>query len=246
MKALVLFGSTSDKNVYEPLVKDLEKNHEVEFKVLSAHRDPEALREKMMKDDFDFIVAGAGLAAHLPGVAAAMTTKPVFGVAVEAQFGGMDAVMAISQMPYGIPVGSLPPGDNKPMFNFLNMLENVNKENMNIVHVLIEPNLLNYEYANKELDRLKVLASEKNVEIVINGTDSNDSSSFKIQFVHDPKVITNEPGTLYVPILEDSVRKQTKSAMTIQNWIEQGGVWLGVNNSRNALLFLEKWKMVRG
>lgn len=245
MKALVLFGSKSDKLVYEPLVAELEKDFEVEFKVLSAHRDPEALRDKMLQDDFDFIVAGAGLAAHLPGVAAAMTTKPVFGIAVEAQFGGMDAVMAISQMPYGIPVGSLPPGNNKPMFDFLNKIKKLQSSNLDMIHVSIEPNLLNYEYVNKELGRLKALASEKNFEIVINAKDV-DASAFRIQFIHDGQNISDEPGTLFVPILDDSVRKQTKSAMTVQTWIEKGGLWLGVNNSRNALLFLEKWKMVRG
>lgn len=241
MKALVLFGSESDKSVYNPLVADLEKKYEVEFKVLSAHRDPEALRSKMMMDDFDFVVAGAGLAAHLPGVAAAMTTKPVFGIAVEAQFGGMDAVMSISQMPYGIPVGSLPPGDNSAMFDFIEKMESLSTTDKKMLNVQLEPNLLNYEYVNKEVDRLKVLASEKNIELFINSSKVDKNKTFCLQFVHDEKCINLEKGTLHVPIMDDGVRKQTKSAMTVQNWIEKGGLWFGVNNSRNALLFLEKW-----
>ncbi len=241
MKALVLFGSESDKLVYNPLVADLEKNYEVEFKVLSAHRDPEALRSKMMMDDFDFVVAGAGLAAHLPGVAAAMTKKPVFGIAVEAQFGGMDAVMSISQMPYGIPVGSLPPGDNTSMFDFLEKIQSLSLEEKKMINVLIEPNLLNYEYVNKELDRLKVLASQKNVELLINSKEALDSKNLCIQFVHDGEDINTQKAALHIPLMDDSVRKKTNSAMTVQNWIEKGGLWFGVNNSRNALLFLEKW-----
>lgn len=242
MKALVLFGSESDQLVYKPLVKELEKNYEVEFKVLSAHRDPEALRTKMMMDDFDFVVAGAGLAAHLPGVAAAMTTKPVFGIAVEAQFGGMDAVMAISQMPYGIPVGSLPPGNNKPMFEFIEKINSLSKEERKMVNIQIEPNLLNYEYVNKELDRLKVLASSCNVELLINPENVSNDKMICLQFVHEEAFINTQKGVMNIPLMDENVRKQTKSAMTVQTWIEKGGLWFGVNNSRNALLFLEKWK----
>ena len=79
------------------------------------------------------------------------------------------------------------------------------------------------------------------MELVINPTSSDDAA-MKIQFVHDEKDINQEPGVLNVPILDSSVRKQPKSAMTVQNWIEKGGLWVGVNNSRNALLFIEKWK----
>jgi 5-(carboxyamino)imidazole ribonucleotide mutase len=242
MKALVLFGSESDKLVYNPLVLELEKYYTVEFKVLSAHRDPEALRDKMILDDFDFLVAGAGLAAHLPGVAAAMTTKPVFGIAVEAQFGGMDAVMAISQMPYGIPVASLPPGNNKPMFDFLDKVKSLSKENRKMINIQIEPNLLNYEYVNKELDRLKALAASVNVELLINPENIDSEKLLCLQFVHEEGAINYQKGAMNIPLMEDSVRAQTKSAMTVQNWITKGGLWFGVNNSRNALLFLEKWK----
>ena len=242
MKALVLFGSKSDKNIYEPLVKTLEKDFDVDFKVLSAHRDPEALRKRLQKKDFNFVVAGAGLAAHLPGVVASMTTKPVFGVAVEAQFGGLDAVMSISQMPYGVPVGSLPPGNNVPLYDFLNKISKLMKKNfLNKLQVCIKENLLDSNHGKKELDRLKALAVEKKIDIYIN-SQANENFDWKLQFVHSEKDISKEPGVLHVPLLDEAVRKQTESALMIQNWIEKGGLWFGVNNSRNALLFLEKWR----
>ena len=107
MKALVLFGSESDKPIYTELISVLENDFKVDFEVISAHRDPERLEERLSKDDFDFIVAGAGLAAHLPGVCASKTKKPVFGVPVEGNLKGLDALLSIQQMPFGIPVACL-------------------------------------------------------------------------------------------------------------------------------------------
>ena len=72
MKALVVFGSKSDHYIYEPLVAELEKNKvEVELKTISAHRNLPTLQTTLKESNYDFVVAGAGLAAHLPGVVAA-------------------------------------------------------------------------------------------------------------------------------------------------------------------------------
>ena len=82
-----------------------------EAKVVSAHRTPERLYTfaRGAKDaGFKVIVAGAGGAAHLPGMTAAMTTLPVFGVPVEsAALKGQDSLLSIVQMPKGVPVGTL-------------------------------------------------------------------------------------------------------------------------------------------
>lgn len=82
-----------------------------EAKVVSAHRTPERLYTfaRGAKDaGFKVIVAGAGGAAHLPGMTAAMTTLPVFGVPVESQaLKGHDSLLSIVQMPKGVPVGTL-------------------------------------------------------------------------------------------------------------------------------------------
>jgi 5-(carboxyamino)imidazole ribonucleotide mutase len=82
-----------------------------EAKVVSAHRTPERLYTfaRGAKDaGFKVIVAGAGGAAHLPGMTAAMTTLPVFGVPVESQaLKGQDSLLSIVQMPKGVPVGTL-------------------------------------------------------------------------------------------------------------------------------------------
>lgn len=82
-----------------------------EARIVSAHRTPQRLYDfaKGAKDEgFQVIIAGAGGAAHLPGMVAAMTILPVFGVPVESKaLSGQDSLLSIVQMPAGIPVGTL-------------------------------------------------------------------------------------------------------------------------------------------
>ena len=105
-------GSTSDLPVMEKSMKFLD-DMEVPFEVnaLSAHRTPDAV-EKFAKDaagrGLKVIIAGAGMAAALPGVIAASTTLPVIGVPIKGSaFDGMDAMLSIIQMPPGIPVATV-------------------------------------------------------------------------------------------------------------------------------------------
>ncbi len=105
-------GSTSDLPVMEKAMKFLD-DMEVPFEVnaLSAHRTPDAV-EKFAKDaagrGLKVIIAGAGMAAALPGVIAASTTLPVIGVPIKGSaLDGMDAMLSIIQMPPGIPVATV-------------------------------------------------------------------------------------------------------------------------------------------
>ena len=113
MKPLVsiIMGSTSDYHVMEKAAKFLdEMNIPFEINALSAHRTPEAV-ERFAKNakanNIKVIIAAAGMAAHLPGVIASMTTLPVIGVPINASLDGMDALLAIVQMPPGIPVATV-------------------------------------------------------------------------------------------------------------------------------------------
>ena len=108
----IIMGSKSDWETMRHTAETLDKlGVEHEVKVVSAHRTPKRLydyahsaRERGLKA----IIAGAGGAAHLPGMAASMTTLPVLGVPVESQaLKGMDSLLSIVQMPAGIPVGTL-------------------------------------------------------------------------------------------------------------------------------------------
>ncbi len=111
MKVAIVFGSTSDKEVMAKAAKGLE-----EFGVpygafaISAHRLPGVLAEKLNEweqNGVEVIIAGAGLAAHLPGVVASKTTIPVIGVPLKGAIEGLDALYSIVQMPKDIPVATV-------------------------------------------------------------------------------------------------------------------------------------------
>jgi 5-(carboxyamino)imidazole ribonucleotide mutase len=113
MKARVsiIMGSTSDLPVMEKAAKLLDEfKIPFEINALSAHRTPAEVETfaKGAKDrGIEVIIAGAGMAAHLPGVIAAMTSLPVIGVPINASLDGMDSLLAIVQMPPGIPVATV-------------------------------------------------------------------------------------------------------------------------------------------
>ena len=105
----IIMGSTSDLPVVEKAAKLLDE-FEIPFEMnaLSAHRTPEEVTKFALsakERGLKVIIAAAGMAAHLPGVIAAQTTVPVIGVPIKSSFDGMDALLAIVQMPPGIPVG---------------------------------------------------------------------------------------------------------------------------------------------
>ena len=107
----IIMGSTSDWPVMKKAAVFFEEM-EIPFEVnaLSAHRTPDEV-EKFAKNASDngikVIIAGAGMAAHLPGVIAAMTPIPVIGVPIKSSLDGLDSLLAIVQMPPGIPVATM-------------------------------------------------------------------------------------------------------------------------------------------
>lgn len=114
MKALVgvIMGSKSDWETLQHTVSTLESlNIPYETRVVSAHRTPDLLFEyaaTARERGLQVVIAGAGGAAHLPGMVAAKTSLPVFGVPVQSRaLNGMDSLLSIVQMPAGIPVGTL-------------------------------------------------------------------------------------------------------------------------------------------
>lgn len=108
----LIMGSTSDWETMRHAAEVLDElKVPYEAKVVSAHRTPKRLyayAEKAEARGLKVIIAGAGGAAHLPGMAAAMTSLPVLGVPVESKtLQGLDSLLSIAQMPGGIPVGTL-------------------------------------------------------------------------------------------------------------------------------------------
>ncbi len=114
----IVMGSESDANLMKPALQALEQlGIEYEVSIISAHRTPEKAREygqSAQKRGIEVIIAGAGMAAHLPGVLASWTTIPVIGVPLpSSDLKGVDALLSIVQMPVGVPVASVGIGGAK-------------------------------------------------------------------------------------------------------------------------------------
>ena len=112
MKVAVLMGSASDEAVMKNCEEGLNYfGIPFEKRILSAHRHPDevaAYVREAEKNGFELVIAGAGMAAHLPGVIASHTTLPVIGVPLEgSSLNGQDALYSIVQMPAGIPVATV-------------------------------------------------------------------------------------------------------------------------------------------
>lgn len=105
----VIMGSASDVEIAKKVTKIL-KQFEIDYEVsvISAHRALDVLEETMAKDDAKVYIGIAGMAAHLAGVMAGMTTKPVIGIPVGGtNTAGLDALLSMVQMPKGVPVATV-------------------------------------------------------------------------------------------------------------------------------------------
>ena len=108
----IIMGSKSDFDIMNEAIKILESfDIETEYDIVSAHRTPNKMVEyasNAEKKGIKVIIAGAGGAAHLPGMVASITSLPVIGVPIESKkLKGMDSLLSIVQMPKGIPVGTV-------------------------------------------------------------------------------------------------------------------------------------------
>lgn len=162
MKPLVsiIMGSTSDMPVMEKAMKFL-NDQQIPFEVnaLSAHRTPDAVEEFARSAEnrgLKVIIAGAGMAAALPGVIAASTTLPVIGVPIKGMLDGLDAMLSIIQMPPGIPVATV--GVNGAMNAAILAMEMLALGDKDIAARLYEYKAglgAKIEKANKELAEIK-------------------------------------------------------------------------------------------
>jgi len=110
-EAAIIMGSDSDLPVMKAAAETLEKfSIKYDLRILSAHRTPKETASYVRKAPARGVrvfIAGAGGAAHLPGVIASFTTKPVIGVPISGSLEGLDALLSIAQMPPGIPVAAV-------------------------------------------------------------------------------------------------------------------------------------------
>lgn len=146
MKAIVsiIMGSTSDWKIMEKAAQQL-NDFKIPFEInaLSAHRTPAEVEEFAKNAEsrgIKVIIAGAGMAAHLCGVIASMTKLPVIGVPINATLDGLDALLAIVQMPPGIPVATVAINGCKTQLFWqhkylLLVMKNLQKECLNLKEI---------------------------------------------------------------------------------------------------------------
>ncbi|MBE8955690.1 MAG: 5-(carboxyamino)imidazole ribonucleotide mutase [Quinella sp. 2Q5] len=109
MKVAIIMGSDSDWGVMKSAAETLKTfGVDVDLTVASAHRTPQKVRDFVTESDAQIFIAAAGMAAHLAGVVASLTTKPVIGVPISSEpFRGLDALLSTVQMPGGVPVATV-------------------------------------------------------------------------------------------------------------------------------------------
>ncbi len=228
MKVFVVFGSKSDENISLPLVDALKPHFDTEYEVISAHRDLEKLQHKMNTWQGDAVIAGAGLAAALPGVVAAMVKIPVFGVAVPPQFGGLDSFASIAQMPPGVPVMTAGPQKPDAIVAFLKKHKTAaTPAKIHFITRTETPDIL------ADIEKARVAAKEKGAEVSHGATAAADA--FNVRLVMGDNDIQPDDYCLHVPVVAKSDVANPEAYVQLLNWSNKGGLWVGANNTRNAV-----------
>lgn len=221
-KALIIFGSKTDEKIYKEIAAELKKQKvDFELRVSSAHKTPDDV-DTTLKNDYSVVIAGAGLAAHLPGVVAARVISPVIGVPCEGNYQGLDALLSIAQMPPGIPV--LAVGVNQGKVAAQNCAKMMKKyESVTIIGDK------NNEAVKKAVEILKKF------DIVPNFSNKPNPNSVNIEFTYfDEPVEEKGELVIYCPLL---IPKDDK-ATTALNFLKHTshGLWVGINNGINAAI----------
>jgi len=221
-KALIIFGSKSDEKTYNEIAKGLKKEKvDFDLRVSSAHKTPEDV-DKTLQNDYAVVIAGAGLAAHLPGVAAARVVMPVIGVPCEGNYQGLDALLAIAQMPPGIPVLAVGVGKGDVAAdNCAKMMKKY--ESVTII-------------GDKNNDAVKKsVETLKKFDIVPIFDSKPNPNSVNIEFTYfDEPVEKKDELVVYCPIL----LKKDDRAESALNFLRHTdhGLWVGINNGVNAAI----------
>jgi 5-(carboxyamino)imidazole ribonucleotide mutase len=207
---LLIFGSKSDFSVYSKIA-GLLNGSDFELRIASAHKTP-ALVADILKKDYKVIIAGAGLAAHLPGVIASQKTCPVIGVPCPGAYDGLDAFLSIAQMPPGIPVLAVGVGNASEAARAAALVEKgISKVN------LVGSN----ESCEKTLKELGVAYSK--------GPIMKDAVNISFPRLGD-KIKAGKELMVYCTIAEKTDARDALVAMNMA----QEGLWVGVNRAENA------------
>ena len=222
-KVLVVFGSHSDHDIYDQvLISIRDSGVDFDFKICSAHRTPEEI-DALVKNDYAIIVAGAGLAAALPGVIASKTIRPVIGVPVGSDFQGLDALLSIAQMPPGIPVATVGVDNGKIAAEYvLKVLKNYGSVN------------LIGDQSNKCVLKAKSILDD--FKISNSFSQKIDPKKINIEFVYfDEPIEKKDELVIYCPLLLQEDDKAEAAINLLKH--SKHGLWVGLNRGENAALF---------
>ncbi len=238
MKGIVLYGSQSDRVFYEECLEKLKPHSEFIFEVLSAHRDAEKLRLLCQKMDAQYVIAGAGLSAALPGCVASQTKVPVFGVPLPSCFGGLDAFLTSLQMPKGTPVATCAPYNEDSIIKFIENIGDDRWAKETRVNIYVDALVQPYEYVDKVLKDTINLSEKENIQLEI--TNKYNPDCWNILLVHQEKEIVLKPNCLHVPMMNKQTVDNPSRALSLFSLAGNGGLWFGVNNCINALRWLKR------
>ncbi|HLC95780.1 MAG TPA: AIR carboxylase family protein [Candidatus Nanoarchaeia archaeon] len=223
MKALVMFGSKSDADVYKKIASELKRHKvQVDLRVLSAHRTPDEVDKAIQKDDFDVVIAGAGLSAALPGVIAAKTLKPVIGVPVHNNYSGLDALLSCMQMPPGIPV--LTVGVNQA---------EIAAQQASAMGKGLSRIILIGDKREKAVEKAAATLERLGVEFTYADAPADDAINIVFTYFDEP-LAPKEELVIYCPLLP----KKDDTAEAALNILEHSshGLWVGLNRGENAAI----------
>ena len=219
---LVLFASKGDEKSYKKVLKVLDKHKiKYDFKLASAHKTPDEV-ESILRQDYRIIISGAGLAAALPGIVASKTIRPVIGVPCLGNYQGLDALLAIMQMPPGIPVlgVGVDKGDVAAQ-SAVNMLKKHDK-----VVLVGDKNNKAFQKAEEILRQFKVNHSHSEQTI---------GDGINIMFTNfDEPIEKKEQLVIYCPLLLEKDDDAEASLNLLKH--SDHGLWVGLNNGTNAAL----------
>lgn len=221
-KVLVIFGSKSDEKIYAEIAKGLKKEKiDFELRISSAHKTPDDI-DKALQNDYAAIIAGAGLAAHLPGVVASKTIRPVIGVPCGGNYQGLDALLSIAQMPSGIPV--LAVGVNKGEVAAENCIKMLRKYgNATII-------------GDKGNDAVRKAAETlRKFEVVPIFDSKPNPETVNMEFTYfDEPVEKKDELVIYCPLLMEKDDRAEAALNFLKH--TNHGLWVGLNNGVNAAI----------
>ncbi len=229
MKIQVLFGSNSDERIYGPLCSALESGADVKMEVASAHRHPARVHEVVTTCGANVFVAGAGLAAHLPGVVASLTAKPVVGIAVNGAFGGLDAFLSIVQMPKGVPVMAITEENTLSLPQIIHRWKELPKDKI-------------YLHWNKSAETMPLQKALEDIrtqaEVPVEWCESQDAVCFG--HLVNPEESPHPQG-MNLLVCEKEHLSHPAAALSFFAQARKGGGWVGVNNVNNFVL---QWRKI--